>query len=71
VPIELQDAYRTANRLDQKRKLSQHIIIKTINETKKKRMVKSTRENDKITYKDSHIRVLPEYSMESVNTRKA
>jgi hypothetical protein len=31
MPINLQEAYRTPNRLDQKRNSSQHIIVKTPN----------------------------------------
>jgi hypothetical protein len=31
IPINIQEAYRTPNRLDQKRNLSHHIIVKTPN----------------------------------------
>jgi hypothetical protein len=35
MPMNVQKAYRTQNRLDQKRNSSCHIIIKTPNQTKK------------------------------------
>lgn len=31
MPINMQEAYRTTNRLDQKRKFSHHTVIKTLN----------------------------------------
>ena len=31
MPMDIQEAYRTPNRLDQKRNSSQHIMIKTLN----------------------------------------
>ena len=41
--INVQEAYRTPNRLDQKRKPSHHIIIKTLNVQSKKRILKAIR----------------------------
>jgi hypothetical protein len=35
MPINIQEAYRTLNRLDQKRNSSHHIIVKTPNEQNK------------------------------------
>jgi hypothetical protein len=42
--IKVQEAYRTTNKWDQKRKSSCHIIIKTLNARSKERMLKATRE---------------------------
>jgi hypothetical protein len=36
MPINIQETYRTSNRLDQKRNSSHHIIIKTLNTLSKK-----------------------------------
>ena len=41
--INVQEAYRTSNRLDQKRKFSCH-IIKTLNAQNKERILKAVRE---------------------------
>ena len=42
--INAQEAYRTPNRLDQKRKSSHYIIIKTLNAQNKERILKAVRE---------------------------
>ena len=41
--MNIQEAYRTPNRLDQKRNSSGHIIIKTPNELNKVRILKAVR----------------------------
>ena len=43
MPINIQEAYRIAIRLDQKRKSSHHIIIKTQNLENKERILKASR----------------------------
>ena len=43
--INIQEAYRIPNRLDQKRNSSHHIIVKTPNEQNKERILKAVREN--------------------------
>ena len=43
-PMKIQEAYRTPNRLDQKRNSSHHIIIKTPNALNKERILKAVRE---------------------------
>jgi hypothetical protein len=47
MPMNIQEAYRTTNRLDQKRNSSQHIIIKTTNALNKYRILKAVREKVK------------------------
>jgi hypothetical protein len=51
--INVQEAYRTPNRLDQKRKSSHHIIIKTLNTQRKERILKVVREKNV----NSHMKV--------------
>jgi hypothetical protein len=55
--INIQEAYRTPNRLDQKRKSSHHIIIKTPNVQNKERLLKAVREKGQVTYKCRPIRI--------------
>jgi NRPS condensation-like uncharacterized protein len=43
MPINMQEAYRTTNRLDQKRSSSQHIIIRTTNALNIDRLLKAVR----------------------------
>jgi hypothetical protein len=49
--INIQEAYRTPNTLDQKRNFSRHIIIRTANALNKDRILKAVREKGQITYK--------------------
>ena len=42
--IKVQEAYRTTNKKDQKRKYSCHIKIKTLNTQNKERILKAARE---------------------------
>jgi hypothetical protein len=44
MPINIQEAHRTSNRLDQKTNSSEHIIIKTPNALNKDRILKVVRE---------------------------
>jgi hypothetical protein len=47
MPMNIQEAYRTPNRLDQKRNSSRHIIIRTTNAPNKDRILKPVREKVK------------------------
>jgi hypothetical protein len=51
MPMNIQEAYRTPNSLDQKRNSSHHIIIKTPNAQYKERTLKAVREKCQVTYK--------------------
>jgi hypothetical protein len=53
--MNIQEAYRTPNRLAQKRNSSCHIIIKTPNAQNKERILKVVREKGQVTYKVSPI----------------
>jgi hypothetical protein len=47
MPMNIQEAYRTPNRQNQKRNSSQHIIIRTTNALHKDRTLKAVREEVK------------------------
>ena len=47
MPMNIQEAYRTPNRLDKKRNSSRHIIIRTTNALNKDRILKAVREKVK------------------------
>jgi hypothetical protein len=51
MPMNIQETYRTPNRLDQKRNSSKHIIIRTTNALNKKKILKAVREKCQVTYK--------------------
>ena len=44
MPIKVQEVYRAPNKLDQKRKISHHISIETLNAQSKERILKASRE---------------------------
>ena len=56
--INVQESYRTENRLDQKRKSSHHIIIKTLNAQKIERILKGIREKGQVTYEGRPSRIV-------------
>jgi hypothetical protein len=60
--IKVQEAYRTPNKCDQKRKSSPHIIIKTISTQSKERILKATREKGQVTCKGKPIRITSVFS---------
>ena len=70
-PMNIQEAYRTPNRLDQKRNSSCHIVVKTPNAQNKERMLKAVRGKSQITYKGSPIRIKPDFSPEIMKARRS
>ena len=71
MPMNIQEAYRTPNRLDQKRNSSRHIIIRTTNALNKERILKAVREKGQVTYKGRPIRITPDFSPETMKARNA
>jgi hypothetical protein len=65
MPMNIQETYRTPNRLDQKRNSSHHIIVLTINVENKEKILKTVRDKFKEhvkadlseVYKTSHQRL--------------
>ena len=71
--MNIQEAYRTPNRLDQNRNTFCHIIIKTPNVLNKERILKAVREKGQVTYKGRlyHIRITPDFSPETMKARRS
>jgi hypothetical protein len=69
--MNIQEAYRTPHRLDQKRNSSHHIIIKRPNALNKERILKAVREKGQVTYKGRHIRITPDFSPETMKARRS
>jgi hypothetical protein len=70
MPIQVQEASRTPNRLDQNRTTSQHIIIKTTSTETRERILKAIREKKQITYKGKPIKIT-DFSIETFKARRA
>jgi len=69
--IYIQEAYRTPNRLGQKRNTSRHIIVKTPNAQNKERILQAVREKGQVTYKGGPIRITPDFSPETMKARRS
>jgi hypothetical protein len=67
----IQEAYITPNRLDQKRNSSHHIIVKTSNAQNKEKILKAVREKGQVTYKGRPIRIIPDFSSETIKARRS
>jgi hypothetical protein len=71
MPPNIQEAYKTPNRLDQKRNSSCHIIIKMPNAQNKERILKAIRGKGQVTYKGRPIRITPDFSPEAMKARRS
>ena len=71
LPMNIQEAYRTPNRLDLSRNTSHHIIIKTPNALNKERILKAVREKGQVTYKRRPIRITQDFSPETMKARRS
>jgi hypothetical protein len=71
MPMDIQETYRTPNRLDKKRNSSQHIIVRTTNAQNKDIILKAVRGKGQITYKGRPIRIIPHFSPETMKARRS
>jgi hypothetical protein len=71
VPIQIQEASRTSNRLDQNRTSQQYIIIKTTSTENTERILKAVREKKQIPHKGKPIKITADFSKETLKTRRA
>jgi hypothetical protein len=71
MPMNIQEAYRIPNRLDQKRNASLHIIIRTTNALNKDKILKAVREKGQVKQNGRPIRITPDFSSETVKARRA
>jgi hypothetical protein len=71
MPMNIQETYRTPNRLEQKRNSSQHIIIKIKNALIKDRILKAVRKKGQVAYKGRTIRINPDFSPETMKDRRS
>ena len=71
MPMNIQEAYKTPNRLDQKRNSPQHIISRTTNTLNKDGILKAVREKGQVTYKGRLIRITPDFSPKTMKARRS
>jgi hypothetical protein len=71
MPIQVQEASRTPNRLDQNRTTPGHIIIKTTNTETRERILQAVKEKKQKTYKGKPIKITADFSTETLKARRA
>jgi hypothetical protein len=71
MPIQVQEASRTPNRLDPNRTTPGHIIIKTTSTENGVRILKAVRKKKQITYKSKPIKITADFSTETLKARRA
>jgi hypothetical protein len=71
IPKIIQEAYRIPNSLDQKRNSYCHIIIRITNAQNKERLLKVIRNKGQVTYKGRPIRIIPDFSTETMKARRS
>jgi hypothetical protein len=69
--MNIEETYRTPNRLDQKRNSSQYKITRTTKTLNKDRILKAVRGKGKVTYKGRPIRFAPDFSPETMKARRS
>jgi hypothetical protein len=69
--MNIQEAYRAQNRLDQKRNSSQYIIIRTTNALNEDITLKAVGKKGQVTYKARPIRITLEFSPETMKARRS
>jgi len=70
MPINIQEVYRTPNRLDQKRNSSRRIIVKAPNAQNTEKILKAVREKSKVTNKGKPIRITPDFAPEIMKAKR-
>jgi hypothetical protein len=68
---QVQEAYRTPNHQDQNRNTSRHIIIKTLSTQNKEKILKATKEKRQVTYKGKPIRIIADFSTQTLKERRS
>ena len=69
--MNIQEAYRTPNRMDRKRNSSHHLIVKTPNAQNKERILKTVKGKSQVRYKNRPIRIIPDFSTETMKARRS
>jgi hypothetical protein len=70
--INVQEAYRTLSRLNQKRNSSIHIISKILNtQNKERKILKAVREKDQETYKGRPIKITSDFAKDTLKARRS
>jgi hypothetical protein len=69
--MNIQEAYRTPNRMDKKKNSSRQVIIRTANALNKERILKEVGGKGQVKCKGRPIRITPDFSPEMVKARRS
>jgi hypothetical protein len=69
--IQVQEASRTQNKLNQNRTSPWHIVIKTTSTENGERILKAVREKKQIAYKGKPIKITADFLTETLKARRA
>ena len=67
IDIQLQEAHRVPNKMDEKRTTPRPIVIKMPQVKKKERILKAAREKKLVTYREDPIRLSADFSKETAS----
>ena len=67
---EIQETQRVPSKRNPKRPTARHIIIKMAKFQDKQRILKAAREKQEVTYKGAPIRLVTDFSMETLQARR-
>ena len=67
---QVQEAQRVPYRINPRRNMPRHIVIKLTKNKEKEKLLKATREKREITYKGTPIRLTADFSAETLQARR-
>ena len=67
---QVQEAQRVPNRINPRRNMPRHILIKLTKTKHRERILKATRENQEVTYKGNPICLTADISAETLQARR-
>ena len=70
VATQVQEAQRVAERINPRRNMPRHIVIKLTKIKDKEKLLKATREKRQITYKGTPMRLTADFSTETLQARR-
>ena len=70
IGIQVQEAQRIPNKMDTKRTMLRHIIMKMPKVKDKERILKASRGKERVTYKGVPIRLSADFSKETLQARR-
>ena len=70
IDIQVQEAQRIPNKLDPKKTIPRHVIVKMPKVKDKERILKAARKKKRVTYKGVPIRLSADFSKETLQARR-